>query len=50
MLDELRSGRDDFIDACAAAWTAQRVFDGAAERLPSNIERDSRGLDMAMWF
>jgi len=50
MLGELRSGRDDFIDACAAAWTARRVFDGAAERLPSNVVRDRRGLDMAMWF
>jgi predicted RNase H-like nuclease len=50
VLGELRSGRDDFIDACAAAWTARRVFDGAAERLPSNTVRDSRGLDMAMWL
>jgi predicted RNase H-like nuclease len=50
VLGELRSGRDDFIDACAAAWTARRVFDGAAERLPNNAVRDSRGLDMAMWF
>jgi predicted RNase H-like nuclease len=50
VLGELRSGRDDFIDACAAAWTARRVFDGTAERLPSNATRDSRGLDMAMWF
>jgi predicted RNase H-like nuclease len=50
VLGELRSGRDDFIDACAAVWTALRVFDGAADRLPHNIVRDSRGLDMAMWF
>jgi predicted RNase H-like nuclease len=50
MLGELRSGRDDFIDACAAAWTARRVFDGAAERLPKTVVRDGRGLDMAMWF
>ncbi len=50
VLRELRSGRDDFIDACAAAWTARRVFADAAERLPTNVVRDSRGLDMAMWF
>jgi predicted RNase H-like nuclease len=46
VLGELRSGRDDFIDA----WTARRVFDGTAKRLPSNATRDSRGLDVAMWF
>ncbi len=50
VLGELRSGRDDFLDACAAAWTARRVFDGTAERLPSKVERDRRGLDMAMWL
>ena len=51
MLGELRSGRDDFIDACAAAWTARRVFSNvAAERLPNKVVRDGRGLDMAMWF
>lgn len=49
-LVKLRSGRDDFLDACAAAWTAQRLFAGAAERLPKAVVRDSRGLDMAMWF
>ncbi len=49
-LGKLRSGRDDFLDACAAAWTARRVFDNVAERQPSKVERDSRGLDMAMWF
>jgi predicted RNase H-like nuclease len=49
-LGKLRSDRDDFLDACAAAWTARRVFDGAAERLPRNVVRDGRGLDMAMWF
>lgn len=50
VLGDLQSGHDDFIDACAAAWTARRVFDGVAERLPTNVVRDSRGLDMAMWF
>ena len=46
----LRKGRDDFIDACAALWTAERVIRGIAMRIPETIERDSRGLDMAMWF
>jgi hypothetical protein len=47
-LGKLRSDRDDFLDGCAAAWTARRVFDGVAERVPRSVMRDSRGLDMAM--
>ena len=50
VLGSLRSGRDDFIDASAAAWTARRVFHGVAQRLPGNVTRNGRGLDMAMWF
>lgn len=46
----LRSGRDDFLDACAATWTARRITQGAGERLPPLCEVDGRGLDMAMWF
>ena len=42
--------RDDFLDACAALWTAERIYRGVAKRIPAMIERDSRGLDMAMWF
>ncbi|HEX2135534.1 MAG TPA: DUF429 domain-containing protein [Microvirga sp.] len=45
----LRVGRDDFLDACAAAWTARRVAAGRARRLPAAVERDARGLDMAIW-
>jgi predicted RNase H-like nuclease len=48
-LGKLSSTRDDFLDACAAAWTARRVLGGMADRLPASIVRDSRGLDMAMW-
>jgi predicted RNase H-like nuclease len=52
LLSALRSGRDDFLDACAALWTAERIYRGAAERLPSaeKPERDERGLDMAIWL
>ena len=50
MLRKLPSTRDDFLDACAAAWTARRVLSSAAERLLKNVVRDGRGLDMAMWF
>jgi predicted RNase H-like nuclease len=41
---------DDFLDACAALWTAERIYQGTAKRIPKTVERDSRGLDMAMWF
>src|SRR5258708_1810659 len=43
-------GRDGFLDACAALWTAERIYDGAANRFPRTVERDPRGLDMAMWY
>ncbi len=46
----LRVGRDDFLDACVAVWTAKRIAAGEAGRLPTDIERDSRGLDMAIWY
>lgn len=46
----LRVGRDDFLDACAAVWTARRIASGAAGRFPTFVERDQRGLDMAIWF
>jgi predicted RNase H-like nuclease len=40
------AGVDDFLDAIAAAWTAQRIADGKAEFLPGTIEADERGLRM----
>jgi predicted RNase H-like nuclease len=47
----LRVPRDDFLDACAALWTAERIQKGAAKRVPAIVEKpDARGLDMAMWF
>ena len=51
-LSSLRSGRDDFLDGCAALWTAERIYRGTAKRLPgaAELERDERGLDMAIWF
>ena len=51
-LSTIRSGRDDFLDACAALWTAERIYRGTAKRIPSTDkpERDERGLDMAIWF
>lgn len=51
-LQTLRSGRDDYLDACAALWTAQRIFRGAALRIPLEglKQLDVRGLDMAIWY
>jgi predicted RNase H-like nuclease len=46
----LHKGRADFLDACAALWTAERIHRGTAKRVPDLNEFDARGLDMAMWF
>lgn len=44
------AGLDDLYDACVAAWTAGRVAYGAAERLPPEPPRDSRGLRMEIVY
>lgn len=46
----VRVGRDDFLDACAALWTARRIAVGKAARFPAAPDLDSRGLDQAIWF
>jgi len=48
-LSGLRVGVDDVLDAAAVAWTARRVADGAARRLPADPERFSDGVDCAVW-
>jgi predicted RNase H-like nuclease len=45
----LRVGVDDVLDAAAVAWTAWRVADGGARRLPAEPERFSDGVDCAIW-
>jgi predicted RNase H-like nuclease len=40
---------DDILDAFAALWTAQRIYDGTAERISSVHECDEFGLPMQMW-
>ncbi len=40
------AGADDVLDAMAAAWTAERVVRGVAERLPPSPEHDAKGLRM----
>ena len=51
-LGALHSKRDDFLDASAALWTANRIYDGVAKRLPQaeQAEFDGHGLDMAIWL
>ncbi len=41
--------RDDFADACAAAWTAERILNKQAIRFPRNSDPDARGIDMTIW-
>lgn len=40
---------DDLIDACAACWTAMRIAEGQAKRIPEIPEKDARGLRMEIW-
>jgi predicted RNase H-like nuclease len=42
--------RDDFYDACAAAWTASRYARGEHGTLPDNPPVDSRGLRMEIVY
>jgi predicted RNase H-like nuclease len=46
----MKVGRDDFLDACAALWTAKRIANRESGRFPLETERDARGLDMAIWY
>lgn len=38
------AGADDFLDACACAWTAGRILAGTARTFPGNPPIDARGL------
>jgi predicted RNase H-like nuclease len=40
------AGADDFLDACACAWTAARIFRGEAIRFPDTPPLDIKGLRM----
>jgi predicted RNase H-like nuclease len=39
----------DALDACAAAWSAQRIADGTAGSVGDDV-RDGRGRPMRIWF
>ena len=45
-------GIDDILDAHACCWSAERIFEGCATRLPVDAapEYDKRGLPMEIWF
>ena len=42
-------GRDDLPDACAAAWTAERIFRKEAVCFPAKPKPDDCGLNVAIW-
>lgn len=44
-----RAGLDDVLDAAAAAWTANRILTGTAERLPEEPELID-GHEVAIWY
>ena len=44
-----QAGVDDVLDAAAAAWTARRVSQGSARRLPPAPEVFSDGIPAAIW-
>ena len=49
--DNIIAHPDDFLDACAAAWTATRIARGEAEVLPEGKRpRDEKGIRMEMWY
>ena len=39
---------DDLVDACACAWSARRISEGAAITFPHHQEYDARGLEMSI--
>ena len=41
-------GRDDLLDACAAAWTARRIAAGHAIIFPPMPDRDAHGIEIAI--
>jgi predicted RNase H-like nuclease len=41
---------DDFLDACATAWTANRLANGKSERFPAEPMLDAHGLRMEIVF
>lgn len=40
---------DDMLDACAACWTAERIYNGKTIVIPEKEDIDLKGLKMEMW-
>ena len=49
MKRDLGAAADDILDACAVAWTASRVVEHKAIRLPNDPPLDGRGVRMEIW-
>lgn len=49
-LNERSVAADDIADAFAALWSAERLLNGTAQRLPSESATDSYGLPMHIWY
>ena len=43
-------GQDDILDAYAAAWTAIRILNSQAKRIPEEPGTDEEGLRMEIWY
>ena len=41
---------DDVLDSYAAAWTAMRIYRKEAGKIPDVPPRDTKGLEMAIWY
>ena len=44
-----RAAPDDVLDAGVCAWTARRILEGDAQRLPDHREFDDAGREMCIW-
>ena len=44
------AGIADVLDACAVAWTAQRIANGSAQSLPDPPQQGIGGHPVAIWF
>lgn len=42
--------REHVVDACAVLWSALRILEGTAEKVPAEEERDPCGLPMEIWY
>ena len=49
MKRDFGAAADDILDACAVAWTASRVVEHKAIRLPNDPPLDGRGVRMEIW-